>query len=72
MLSLFKRPKPQPVVCEVCDGTDDIRKAPLMTGVPFDAPADHQRYVCGACVVAWYESGATTREQIRLARGMTA
>ncbi len=53
--------------CEVCGATDDLREAWLMTGRDTDGPV---RPICGACYVAWYDSGEVTVEGILRYRGL--
>lgn len=59
------------VKCEICDTTDDVRKTPIMTGVPFTAPDEQQGYICGECFGMWYECGLRTPKEILEARGLT-
>jgi hypothetical protein len=50
--------------CEICGSEENIRKAPMMTGVPFDAADDDQKYVCRECVRIWYDGGGTSKGEI--------
>ena len=52
------------IVCEICGSPENPRMAPVMTGVPFSAPKEKQRFVCGDCFYVWHEYGATTAEKI--------
>lgn len=58
------------LVCEVCKTDKDLRKAPWMTGVGFNAPDNEQRVVCIECFRAWYEYGCITPEAILEQRGL--
>ncbi len=60
------------ITCEICDTEENIRRAPIMTGVPFSAPDSEQRYVCKDCVIAWHEGAGSTKESILRARGLVA
>lgn len=55
------------IACEVCGSLEDVRACPVMTGVPFSAPADQQRFICIECIRAWYQ-GAETKEAILKSR----
>lgn len=54
--------------CIVCGSTENLRHAPLMTGG--NLFSEHQEPVCIECYIAWYDSGATTREEILKERGL--
>jgi len=60
-LMLDLTPKPIPRCC-ICETTENLRIAPLMTGDKFGETPKHP--VCGDCYMAWHDGAGTTPEQI--------